>query len=171
MILVVLIMNDKNINRRRFLKQVTGTAVAAIGFPYIIRSSALGKAGSVAPSNRVVVGCIGVGSQGTGVMKNFLQQDQAHVVAVCDLKSTRRQAAANRVNLHYNSTECTQYSDFRELLARDDIDAVMDATTDHWHVLTALAAAKAGKDIYLEKPMGLSLAEDQAHPEGFGLSI
>jgi len=162
MILVVLIMSDKNINRRQFLKQVTGTAVAAIGFPYIIASSALGKAGTVAPSNRVVVGCIGVGSQGTGVMQNFLQQNQAQVVAVCDVKSNRRESAANRVNLHYNSTGCAQYSDFCELLARDDIDAVMSATTDHWHVLTALAAAKAGKDIYLEKPMGLSLAEDQA---------
>jgi predicted dehydrogenase len=155
-------MNDKNVNRRQFLKGLTGAAVGAIGFPYIIRSSALGKAGTVAPGNRVVVGCIGVGSQGSGVMQNFLNQEAAQVVAVCDVKANRREAARRRVDMHYNSSGCAEYHDFRELLARDDIDAVMNATTDHWHVLTALAAAKAGKDIYLEKPMGLSLAEDQA---------
>ncbi|MHC4658352.1 MAG: Gfo/Idh/MocA family protein [Planctomycetota bacterium] len=154
-------MNDKNINRRQFLKGLTGAAVGAIGFPYIIRSSALGKAGTVAPSNRVVVGCIGVGSQGSGVMQNFLNQEAAQVVAVCDVKANRREAARRRVDTHYNGSGCAEYHDFRELLARDDIDAVLSATTDHWHVLTALAAAKAGKDIYLEKPMGLSLAEDQ----------
>jgi len=155
-------MNDKNIDRRRFLKRATGTVVGAIGFPYVISSAALGKAGTVAPSNRIVVGCIGVGSQGRSVMQNFLHQEAAQVVAVCDVKANVREAARQRVDQHYNSTGCKQYHDFRELLARDDIDAVMSATTDHWHVLTALAAARAGKDIYLEKPMGLSLAEDQA---------
>jgi threonine dehydrogenase-like Zn-dependent dehydrogenase len=139
----VLIMSHSKIDRRRFLKTAAGASAAAIGFPYLIPSSALGKAGSVAPSNRVVVGCIGVGSQGSGVMRNFLSQQAAQVVAVCDVKSDRREAARRRVDTHYNSTGCRQYHDFRELLARDDIDAVMDATTDHWHVLTALAAARS----------------------------
>jgi len=143
------------------LKGITGAAVGAIGFPYVVPSSALGKAGSVAPSNRVVVGCIGVGSQGSGVMQNFLNQQVAQVAAVCDVKSDRREAARRRVDTQYNTSGCKEYHDFRELLARDDIDAVMIASTDHWHVLLALAAARAGKDIYLEKPMGLSLVEDQ----------
>ncbi|MHC4572916.1 MAG: Gfo/Idh/MocA family protein, partial [Planctomycetota bacterium] len=154
-------MNHKKIGRREFLKAITGAAVGAIGFPHVVPSSALGKAGSTAPSNRVIVGCIGVGSQGSGVMQNFLNQQAAQVVAVCDVKSNRREAARRRVDTHYNSTGCREYHDFRELLAREDIDAVMIASTDHWHVLHALAAAGAGKDIYLEKPMGLSLVEDQ----------
>ena len=156
-------MVDKNdIGRRQFLKRATKVAAGAVAFPYIVPSSALGKAGTVSPSNRVVVGCIGVGSQGRGVMQNFLYQDIAQVVAVCDVKANMREAARKRVDETYGNTGCAEYHDFRELLARDDIDAVMIATTDHWHVLAALAAARAGKDIYLEKPMGLSLAEDQA---------
>ena len=155
-------VDKKNIDRRQFLKTAAGAAAGAIAFPYIVPSSALGKAGTVAPSNRVIVGCIGVGGRGSGVMQNFLHQDIAQVVAVCDVKANRCQSARKRVDGHYGNTSCTEYHDFRELLARDDIDAVMIATTDHWHVLNALAAAKAGKDVYLEKPMGLSLAEDQA---------
>jgi predicted dehydrogenase len=156
-------MVDKNdIGRRQFLKRATKVAAGAIAFPHIVPSSALGKAGTVSPSNRVVVGCIGVGSQGRGVMQNFLHQDIAQVVAVCDVKANMREVARKRVDKTYGNTGCAEYHDFRELLARDDIDAVMIATTDHWHVLAALAAARAGKDIYLEKPMGLSLAEDQA---------
>lgn len=155
-------LNNNSIDRRQFLRRATKVAAGAIAFPYIVPSSALGKAGAVAPSNRVVVGCIGVGSQGRGVMQNFLHQDIAQVVAVCDVKATMREAAKKRVDKTYGNTGCEEYHDFRELLARDDIDAVMIATTDHWHVLNALAAAKAGKDVYLEKPMGLSLAEDWA---------
>jgi hypothetical protein len=155
-------VDNNNIGRRQFLRKAAGVAAGAIAFPYIVPSSALGKAGAVAPSNRVIVGCIGVGGQGSGVMQNFLNQDIAQVVAVCDVKANRRQSAKNRVDGHYGNNSCTEYHDFRELLARDDIDAVMIASTDHWHVLHALAAARAGKGIYLEKPMGLSLAEDQA---------
>ena len=147
--------------RRQFLKSTAGLAAGAVTFPYIIPSSALGKAGAIAPGSRITVGCIGVGERGHGVMQNFLHQDIAQVVAVCDVKANMREAARKRVDNHYGNTGCAEYHDFRELLARDDIDAVMIATTDHWHVLNALAAAKAGKDVYLEKPMGLSIAEDQ----------
>ena len=155
-------MDAGKINRRRFLNKAGRAVVGAIGFPYVVSSSALGKAGSVAPSNRVVLGCIGVGSQGSGVMTNFLHQKAAQIVAVCDVKTNRCQAARQRIDEYYQGKGCAEYDDFRELVARDDIDAVMDATTDHWHVLTALAAVRSGKDVYLEKPMGLSLAEDQA---------
>jgi predicted dehydrogenase len=155
-------MKAREINRRQFLRRTTGAAVGAVSFPYIVSSSALGKAGSVAASNRITVGCVGVGPRGTAVMRNFLAERDAHVVAVCDVKSHVRQAARNLVNEHYQSDGCAAYNDFRKLIGRDDIDVVLAATTDHWHVLVALAAVKAGKDVYLEKPMGLSVEQDQA---------
>jgi len=146
------------ITRRKFLKCAAGT----VSFPYIVPSSALGRDDNVAASNRITVGCIGVGPQGTAVMSNFLAQKDAQVVAVCDVKSHVLQAAQELVNKHYQGTGCAAYNDFRKLLGRDDIDVVLAATPDHWHVLVALAAVRAGKDVYLEKPMGLSLAQDQA---------
>jgi predicted dehydrogenase len=155
-------MRNKAIDRRRFLKRVAGTAAGAISFPYIVSSSALGGAGNVAASERITVGCVGVGPQGSGVMGNFLRQKDAQVVAVCDVKDPVLKAAQELVNGHYKGTGCAAYKDFRELMARDDIDVVLAATPDHWHVLIALAAVRAGKDVYLEKPMGLSLAQDQA---------
>lgn len=158
-------MRQRIISRRRFLKRAAGTAMGAIGFPYIVPSSALGKTGNVAASNRITVGCIGVGPQGTGVMGNFLGQKDARVVAICDLKKQRREAVRDLVNKRYQDTGCVVYEDFRELVARDDIDVVLVATTDHWHVLTSLAAVRSGKDVYMEKPMGLSVQQDQAMRE------
>jgi predicted dehydrogenase len=151
----------RRINRRRFLTKAANLTTAAI-FPYVVSSSALGKAGAVAPSNRLTAACIGVGDQGTWVMRDFLSEKDVHVAAVCDVKAGTLEAARDRVNEHYQADGCATYSDFRELLARDDIDIVSIATPDHWHVPIALAAAKAGKHIYLEKPLGLSLAQDQA---------
>ncbi|HUV65642.1 MAG TPA: Gfo/Idh/MocA family oxidoreductase [Sedimentisphaerales bacterium] len=152
----------ERINRRQFFGHAAGAAAGAMSFPYIVSSSALGAAGTVAAGERITVGCVGVGPQGTGVMRNFLAQKDAQVVAVCDVKSQVLKARQDLVNKHYQGTGCAAYKDFRELLARDDIDVVLVATPDHWHVLVALAAVRAGKDVYLEKPMGLSLAQDQA---------
>lgn len=152
-------MNDRRIDRRRFIK---GAAGGVVGFPYLVSSSALGNAGGVAASERITVGCVGVGPQGTGVMRNFLGQKDAHVVALCDVKSNRLEQIQKMVNDHYKGTGCTAYKDFRKLMARDDIDVILSATTDHWHVLTALAAVKSGKDVYLEKPMSISVEQDQA---------
>jgi predicted dehydrogenase len=155
-------MNDIYSTRRQFLKQTTGLALSAAAFPSIIPASALGKPGSVAASNRIAVGCIGVGPQGQGDMGNFLGQKDAQVVAVCDVMKDHREQARDRVNQHYQNKDCATYGDFRELVARKDIDACLIATPDHWHVLTALAAVRAGKDVYVEKPMGLNLTEDWA---------
>jgi len=152
-------MNDRAIDRRRFIK---GAAAGVVGFPYLVSSSALGNAGGVAASERITVGCVGVGAQGTGVMRDFLGQKDARVVAICDVKSTRRDAVQKLVNDRYKGTGCTAYKDFRELMARDDIDVILSATADHWHVPTALAAVRSGKDVYLEKPMGISIQQDQA---------
>jgi len=94
-------------------------------------------------------------------MRNFLSQKDCHVTAICDLKAPVREATKKLVDEQYQNRDCATYTDYRELIARKDIDAVLIATCDHWHVLVALEAARAGKAIYLEKPMGLSLAEDQ----------
>ena len=158
-------MKAREIGRRQFLKGVTSAAAGAVGFPYIVSSSALGGAGNVAASERIAVGCVGVGPQGTGVMGNFLRQKDARVVAICDLKKQRREAVRNIVNKHYKDSGCATYEDFRELMARDDIDVVLVATADHWHVLVSIAAVESGKDVYMEKPMGLSVAQDQAMRE------
>jgi predicted dehydrogenase len=155
-------MNDSYSTRRQFLKHTTGLALSAAAFPSIIPASALGRSGSVAPGNRIAVGCIGVGPQGQGDMGNFLNQKDAQVVAVCDVMKDPLDQARDRVNQHYKNTDCAAHADFRELIARKDIDACLIATPDHWHVLTALAAVRAGKDVYLEKPMGLNLTEDWA---------
>lgn len=149
-----------NLTRRQFIQRGTAAALAAAAFPTIIPSSARGADGAVAPSNRIIVGAIGVGPQGRGVMGGFLAQSDVRVVAVCDMLKLNLDQAVNQVNGHYKNQECKAYSDYRDLLERKDIDAVQIATADHWHVPVALAAAKARKDMYLEKPMGLSVEED-----------
>jgi len=150
-----------SINRRSFLRTNFALALAAGAFPSIIPASALGRAGKAAPNSRIAVGCIGTGPQGRGVMNGFLSQADAQVVAVCDVKTDQLELARAAVNARYQNSDCMGSGHFDKLLARQDIDAVLIATPDHWHAHVAVAAARAGKDIYLEKPMGLSLAEDQ----------
>lgn len=148
--------------RRAFLQTATRCAAIATLTPTLIPSSALGADGAVAPSNRLALGVIGCGPQGVGDMHNFLRYQDCQVRAVCDVKADRLDLARNTVQTHYQNQDCRPYHDFRELLARPDLDAVLIATPDHWHVPTALAAVNAGKDVYLEKPLGLTLAEGQA---------
>lgn len=150
------------VTRRRFLASNVGAALAASVFPAVLPMSVLGRGRTLGPNDRVNVGCIGVGPQGRGVMSGFLTQQDARVVAVCDVAAPHLAEAARQVNARYGDTACARFHDFRELLARPDIDVVLIATPDHWHVPIAIAAARAGKDIYLEKPMGLTVAEDQA---------
>ncbi len=145
------------ITRRRFMKKAAGVTAGAIVFPYIVASSALGKAGSVAASNRIVMGCIGVGGRGTSIMRSFLATGEVQIICICDVDANRRIKVKDLLANKYNSTDCAAYSDFRKLVARDDIDAVSIATPDHWHALPAIAAAKAGKAIYCEKPLGLTI--------------
>jgi predicted dehydrogenase len=147
--------NLSSISRRRFL-QGTGALVAgSFAMPYLIPNRAMSA------SEQITVGCIGVGPQGTGDMGNFLGQNDCRVVAVCDVKTNVLEDAKNLVNNHYKNQDCKPYGDFRELVARKDIDACLIATCDHWHVLTALAAVRSGKDVYVEKPLGISVVEDQ----------
>jgi predicted dehydrogenase len=168
-------VKDKNVSRRDFLRDATCAAIGTISLAYIIPSSALGKAGHVAASNRITVGCIGLGNQSWALLRGFLGKTDAQIIAVCDVHATKRQGTREAVEKHYADGRskgaykgCSSYNDFRDLVARPDIDAVVIATPDHWHVLISLAAARAGKDIYLEKPMGLSLEEDRALREAVG---
>lgn len=143
----------RSLDRRTFLKNALGVASSVAMLPYVVSSSALGKAGSVAASNRITLGCIGVGDHGTKVnLKNFLGNPDAQVVAVCDVDSNNLERARHIVNEKYGNQDCAAYKDFREIINRDDIDAVMISTPDHWHVPISIAAAKAGKDVECEKP-------------------
>lgn len=150
------------LSRRTFLRRSAAAALAGSAFPHLIPSVARGADGHVAPSNRITLGLIGAGPQGCSVMKRLLVEADARVVAVCDVKEDRRAEASRLVNAQYGNQDCAVYGDFRALVARPDIDAVVIGTPDHWHVLTALAAVRAGKDVYVEKPLGYTLAEDWA---------
>lgn len=146
-----------NITRRSFLKGAAATG-AAVGLPAIVPASVFG---AEAPSNRIVMGFIGTGGRGRSLLSNFLGLRDARVVAVCDVKKPERDRAAGMVEKRYRQKGCTAYGDFRELCARDDIDAAVVASTDHWHVLHALHAVRSGKDVYVEKPLGLSVEQGQ----------
>ena len=152
---------SRPMTRRDFVRNAAAATVAATVFPAIIPGSALGKNGAVAPSNRVVLAVIGCGPQGRGDMGNFLAQKDCQVTGVCDVKRDQLELARAAVNARYTNADCRSWHDFRELVARPDIDAVLVATPDHWHVLTALAAVQAGKDVYVEKPLAVSLEEGQ----------
>src|ERR1051326_1369893 len=117
--------------RRDFLKCLAGGVVA--GFPTILPSSALGRDGFVAPSDKIVMGAIGVGRQGSGDMRGFLNLSDVRVAAICDVNQATRERITTLVNRKYNDTACASYNDFRELLGRPDIDAVLIATGERWH--------------------------------------
>jgi len=128
----------------------------------IVPGSVFGLDGTVAPSNRITIGCIGVGGQGSSNMGAFLAQAGAQVVAVCDVDCDRRDGAKAHVDGRYSDDGCMSYNDYREIIARDDIDAVSIGTPDHWHAVITCAAARAGKDIYCEKPLSLTIDEGRA---------
>ena len=154
--------HSRGIGRRQFLKGTLAATAGAAAFPYIVPSSALGADGAVAPSNRTVIGCIGMGGQGTGNMKDFLGNKDVQIVAVCDVDRSHRLNAKQIVDRKYGNTDCADYNDFREVLARKDLDAVSIAVPDHWHSIPAIATARAGLDIYAEKPLSLTIVEGRA---------
>lgn len=145
--------------RRRFLETAAASTAVAVSAPYVITSNALGNAVTPPASDRIVMGGIGLGNQGSSDQGRFLAHPAVQYVAVCDVRATWRNAAKDRVNAKAGSNGCDAYVDFRDLLAREDIDAVHIATPDHWHAIMTIAACRAGKDIYLQKPETLTLAE------------
>jgi len=156
------VSQKKSINRRQFLKEASVAAAGTVAFPYIISSSALGKDGNVAASNRIVMGCIGVGSQGTGNMRGFLGKKEVQVVAVCDVDKKNRDRAKQNVDSRYKNSDCKAYLDFRDLIERKDIDAISLALPDHWHSIPVIMTARAGKDMYGEKPLARTIHEGRA---------
>jgi len=182
-------VNNRAVDRRTFLRT---TASAALALPTLVRSSALGNAGSVVPSERITMGFIGLGGMGTNNLRAFMAQRDVQVLAVCDVVRASdqyghwykkgwkgpwfgREPARHIVDDSYaqrgtatGSKACDAYVDFREIIARDDIDAVCVTTPDHWHAIPAIMAAAAGKDIYCEKPMSLTIAEGRAMASAVG---
>ncbi len=162
----------KTITRRDFVK----VSASAVSIPYLVSSSVFGAS---APSNRITMAFIGVGNQGTNDLRGFLRDDRVQVVAVCDVNKESKGYWANRpggreparriVNDYYSKGKdsgeykgCDAYEDFREVIARKDIDAIETALPDHWHAIPVIAAAKAGKDIYGQKPLSLTVADGRA---------
>jgi predicted dehydrogenase len=152
-------MNSPRFSRRSFLKSTLAAGVMPLILPGRIWSA------EVKPNDRLTMGFIGTGKQMGGLMNGFLGKDEVQGVAVCDVDTTRREDAKKKLEAFYakkNATDfkgCTAHNDFRELIGRKDIDAVVIATPDHWHALIAIAAARAGKDIYCEKPLTETIHE------------
>ncbi len=167
-------------SRRSFLKQ-TAAAAAVFGTPLVVPSSALGHTPRGSPNNRIAMGFIGLGNQGGGhlfgggwtyLTGGYLARPEVQMLAVCDVWRHKREAARQRIDKYYaeeagkgSYTACTAYNDFRDLLDRSDIDAVLIGAPNHWHALMTIMAAKAGKDVYCEKPTAITVAESLAAAE------
>ena len=148
-------MQRKTITRRSLL---TSTAAIA-GFPAIIPASAFGA------NDRIVMASIGVGGMGGGHLRELLGEPRVRLAAICDVRAEHRDRAKAAVDARYGDTSAKTYNDYRELLAREDIDAVLIAVPDHWHALIGLEAARRGKHMYYEKPMAITVREGQAMRE------
>ena len=151
-------------SRRRFLKKAAQTG-ALLMVPQVMPGSAMGKSTAASPSDRIVLGGIGIGNRGTYDLSCFLPQPDVQFVAVCDVKADRRMAVKQMADKKYGNNDCKTYRDFRDLLARDDIDAVLIATGPNWHATAAMYAARAGKDMYCEKPCTKNIAQSLALAE------
>lgn len=144
--------------RRQFLTTAAKAGPVLLA-PTIIPASALGRDGAVAPSERIVLGAIGIGNRGAYVLSCFLEEKDVRFVAICDVKQARREAVKQMADSTYGNHDCRTYRDLRELLACGDIDAVLIATGPNWHAAASILAAKAGKDVFCEKPCTKNIAE------------
>ena len=142
-----------HIPRRAFLRRAAAATMAA---PLVVSARAFGA------SDKIVMGCVGMGGQGTGDMGGFLGFPQVRVVAVCDVVGRHRDRAKDRVDKRYGNNDCKTCVDFREITSRDDIDAILIGTPDHWHALIGIDAMEHGKDVYCEKPETLTVRQGRA---------
>jgi len=149
----------KRINRRGFVR---GTAAATMAAPWFVPGSVLGADEGTAASERIVMGAIGTGGRGTGDMRGLMGRREVQMVAVCDPAPDHRENAKATVDKHYGNSDCAAYNDFREVVNREDIDAVMIGTPDHWHAIICVEACKHGKDVFCEKPETLTVPEGRA---------
>ncbi|MCA9234911.1 MAG: Gfo/Idh/MocA family oxidoreductase [Planctomycetales bacterium] len=157
----------KSSDRRTFLKTAAGAGAAA-AVPMFIPAAVLGRGGATPPSERIVVGGLGIGPRGRTDLDCFLSEQDAQFVAVCDAQKERREIVKQTVDSHYGSSDCALHRHPDELLQRDDIDAVLIATGDRWHTMASILAARAGKDVYCEKPCSMTIEESLALADVFG---
>ena len=154
------------LNRRRFLRAAL-QAGALLAAPQVVRGAVLGRDGGVAPSERIVLGAIGIGSRGNYVLGCFMEEPDVRFVAICDVKAVRREAIKKKADDKYGNRDCAMYRDLREFLTRGDIDAVLIATGPNWHGAASMLTANAGKDVYCEKPCTKDIAQSLALAETF----
>src|SRR6056297_751854 len=148
-------------NRRQFVKSSIAGAAGTMILPTVLPAAVFPGRNRILPNDRINLGFIGVGGMGSGHLKSFLGYDDVRVLAVCDVKKVQRDKAKETVDSRYGSNECDTHNDYRELLARKDIDGIVTATPDHWHALIGLEAARQGKAMYFEKPVTLTVEEAQ----------
>jgi predicted dehydrogenase len=153
-------MDNKN-TLRSFLKTSLSAVAGTMVLPHIIPSSAMGMNGMLSPSDRIVMGSIGVGSQGVSNMRGFLKSKEIQYVAMCDLDSGHLEKASAMVNGLYQNNDCRKYKDYRDFLEKEKLDAVCISVPDHWHSITYVAAANKKIDIYGEKPLSRTIGEGQ----------
>jgi len=151
-------------SRRSFIQSALLAGSACVA-PYLIPARALGRDGAVAPSERIVFAGVGHGPRGRYDLSVMLPEKDIQFVAVCDVQRSRRRQAKEMVDTHYGNRDCVMYRDMFEVFGRPDVDAVLIATGDHWHALASILAMKAGKDVYSEKPCGMTIREVQALAE------
>ena len=158
-----LLNKTKMTSRRNFIRNSALAASSALMTPSFFSSKLISGTNA---NDKINVGCIGVGRMGRGDLRDILPFNEIHVVAVCDVDAWRLQNAKDQVEKHYATSikngrysGCDTYKDYRDLLLRRDIDAVLIVTPDHWHALPAIDAAKAGKDIFIQKPLTLTIPE------------
>ena len=152
---------DNKSTRRTFLRNSLSVVAGTMVLPHIIPSSAMGMNGVVPPSDRIIMGSIGVGSQGVSNMRGFLPRKEVQYVAMCDLDTGHLEKASAMVNKFYKNTDCRTHKDYREFLEKEKLDAVCISVPDHWHSMTYVAAANKKIDIYGEKPLARSIGEGQ----------
>lgn len=150
-------MKNKSQSTRRQFMRNSIASTGAISLPLIAPAQALGQTGAVTPSEKITLGVIGFGPRCNYVLNGMLTLPDVQCVALADVVRTRRNMGKKLVDESNGNTDCETYRDFRELLARDDIDAVLIATGDRWHTPASILAAEAGKDVYCEKPCGLTI--------------
>ena len=150
-------MATRRHSRRAFIRAL-GLGAAA---PVIIPAGALGRNGAVAPSERITLGAIGIGARGRYVLGCMMEEPDVQFVAVADAQASRREQVKAMADKKYGNRDCVMYRDMFDVLARKDIDAVLIATGDRWHALASILAAKAGKDVYSEKPCGITIGDCQ----------
>jgi predicted dehydrogenase len=152
--------NSRLLSRRQLVR---GAAAA----PLVVPGSVLGLNGATPPSDRITLGGLGIGGRGAAVLRSFLSQPDVQFLAVCDVRNERREAIKSMADEKYGNRDCAAYSDQNELFARRDIDALLIATGDRWHTLLSILAARAGKDVYCEKPCSMTIAESRALADTF----